>query len=138
MRYVFRLVIIAACLYFLAFAYRIYDRKLYVWLPGYAEDRLHQEIAHAKPVHLFVMFADHFEPGGRLDRMKRWESEYPKLADRHRDRSGRRVQHTWFYPGDSTGFEFRRGRGGVESSPSPAEPLAPGVGGKRDTLEESS
>jgi hypothetical protein len=32
--------------------------------------------------------------------------------------------HTWFYPGDSTGFEFRRGRGGVEFSPSTAEPMA--------------
>lgn len=91
---------VAVCLYFVAFAYRIYERKLYVWLPGYAEDRAHQESAHAKPVHLFVMFADHFEPGTHLDRTKRWETEYPKLADRHRDSSGRKVQHSWFYPGE--------------------------------------
>ncbi len=100
MRYVFRAVVIAICFYFFAFAYRIYDRKLYVWLPGYAENRMHQEVAQTKPVHLFVMFADHFEPGARLDRMQRWEADYPKLAGRHRDSSGRKVQHTWFYPGE--------------------------------------
>jgi len=100
MRYLFRVLVIAVCLYSLAFTYRIYQRKLYVWLPGYAEDRMHQEAPRTKPVHLFVMFADHFEPGTRLDRTKRWETEYPQLAHRHRDSSGRRVQHSWFYPGE--------------------------------------
>ena len=32
--------------------------------------------------------------------MDRWVSEYPKIADRHRDSAGRPWQHTWFYPGE--------------------------------------
>jgi hypothetical protein len=53
-----------------------------------------------KPIHLLLMFADHFEPGERFDRMQRWETEYPKMAARHRDSVGRRPQHSWFYPGE--------------------------------------
>jgi hypothetical protein len=100
MRIVFRSAIIVLALYSIATAYRCYERKLYVWLPGYGQNRSAHETARTKPVHLFFMYADHFEPGNRADRMRRWELEYPKLAERHRDSAGRKVQHTWFYPGE--------------------------------------
>jgi hypothetical protein len=96
----FRLTIVALVLYSLAFAYRCYERKLYIWLPGYVASRAHPAEYETKPIHLFVMFADHFEPGERFDRMQRWETEYPKMAERHRDSRGRRPQHSWFYPGE--------------------------------------
>jgi hypothetical protein len=100
MRYALRALLIAIVVYCLAFAYRIHDRKLYTWLPGYVQNRSTNETARTKPVHLFFMYADHFEPGYRLDRMRRWELEYPKLAARHHDSTGRKVQHSWFYPGE--------------------------------------
>jgi hypothetical protein len=52
------------------------------------------------PIHLFFLYADHFEPGEDYHYLQRWMDEYPKLADRHRDAGGRRVQHTWFYPAE--------------------------------------
>ncbi len=100
MRALFRFTIFALVLYSLAFAYRCYDRQLYIWLPGYVQSRIQASDNGTKPVHLFVMFADHFEPGERFDRMQRWESEYPKLAAKHRDSSGRKPRHSWFYPGE--------------------------------------
>ena len=100
MRLVLRGAAALAVLYTLAFAYRCYDRQLFIWLPGYAENRLRPIESGSKPIHLFVMFADHFEPGERYDRMQRWETEYPKLAARHRDTRGRKPRHSWFYPGE--------------------------------------
>jgi len=100
MKVVLRVVTAIAILYALAFAYRCYDRQLYIWLPGYVANRTQPSRNETKPIHLFVMFADHFEPGERYDRMQRWETEYPKLAAGHRDASGRKPQHTWFYPGE--------------------------------------
>jgi hypothetical protein len=100
MRNARRVLLVAIAFYCLAFAHRIYNRKLYIWLPAYVQNRSTSETARTKPVHLFFMYADHFEPGNRLDRMRRWELEYPGLAARHRDSSGRIVQHTWFYPGE--------------------------------------
>jgi len=59
------------------------------------------------PVHLFFLFADHFEPqhGGvspaqEAARLQRWAESYPQFAARHRDAEGRPPQHTWFYPYD--------------------------------------
>ena len=100
MKLVLRLAAVVATLYALAFAYRCYDRQLYIWLPGYVENRIRPAENGTKPIHLFLMFADHFEPGERFDRMQRWETEYPKLAAKHRDSAGRKPQHTWFYPGE--------------------------------------
>jgi hypothetical protein len=100
MRLLPRAVGVVAALYLLALAYRCYDRQLYIWLPGYFADRSHQASSETKPIHLFVMFADHFEPGERSDRMLRWETEYPVLAARHKDSVGRKPQHSFFYPGE--------------------------------------
>jgi hypothetical protein len=83
-----------------ALGYRILSRKYYVWLPGYLHWMLHQEAAAAGPVHIFFMYADHFEPGENFGLVERWEKEYPVLALRHRDADGRPVQHTWFYPAE--------------------------------------
>ena len=75
-------------------------RKYYVWLPGYAHWLTHQEKAKTEPVHIFFLYADHFEPGQRFDLLERWLKEYPRMADRHHDSTGRRLQHTWFYPAE--------------------------------------
>lgn len=95
-----RLVLVSAALYFLAWGYRIYSRKYYVWLPGYWSWVRQSEPHGSGPVHLFFIYADHFEPGEAYHYVRRWADEYPKLADRHRDADGRIVQHTWFYPSE--------------------------------------
>lgn len=95
-----RLILVSAALYLLAWGYRIYSRKYYVWLPGYWTWVRQAQPHVAGPVHLFFIYADHFEPGEAYHYVQRWATEYPRLADRHRDADGRIVQHTWFYPSE--------------------------------------
>jgi len=96
-----RLMVVCALLYLAAWGWRVYSRKYYVWLPGYwtwtwqAEDP-----PRAGPVQLFFVYVDHFEPGANYHYVERWLTEYPELAERHRDAGGRPVQHTWFYPAE--------------------------------------
>ena len=100
MRLVRRILALGLVLYLGAWAYRIVTRKYYVWLPGYVSWLVHQERPVGTPVHVFFFFVDHFEPGENAGMMERWVNEYPKIAARHRDSSGRPWQHTWFYPGE--------------------------------------
>jgi hypothetical protein len=99
-RFFGRLVFIGLILYLAAWAYRIYLRKYYVWLPGYWSWTRESEAPATGPVHLFFIYVDHFEPGPTYHFVQRWLDEYPKLAERHRDADGRPVQHTWFYPAE--------------------------------------
>ena len=68
---------------------RIYTRKYYVWLPGYASWLWSSERPAAAPIHIFFVFVDHFEPGENYGLSERWLNEYPKVAQRHRDADGR-------------------------------------------------
>ena len=94
-----RLALVGLLLYLGAWGYRIYLRKYIYWLPAYLVWALTPSET-ARPVHLFFLYADHFEPGERFDFMQRWLDEYPALARRHRDADGRMPQHTWFYPAE--------------------------------------
>ena len=99
MRLLTRATAAALLLFVAALVYRIVSRQYYIWLPGYARWASHQEQS-AGPVHLFFLYTDHFEPGDHFEFVQRWLDEYPPLANRHRDSSGRPVQHTWFYPAE--------------------------------------
>jgi hypothetical protein len=99
-RFIRRFLLLCLVLYAAAWAYRIVTRKYYIWLPGYVSWLLHPEKANGAKVHIFFLVVDHFEPGQDAAMMDRWGSEYPKIADRHRDSGGRPWQHTWFYPGE--------------------------------------
>jgi hypothetical protein len=70
-------------------------------------------MAASGPVHLIVSLADHFEPSinptdgqkhvartEQLRRLEFWTREYPKVVDRLRDREGRPLVHTYFYPAE--------------------------------------
>uniref|UniRef100_Q02BK8 Polysaccharide deacetylase n=1 Tax=Solibacter usitatus (strain Ellin6076) TaxID=234267 RepID=Q02BK8_SOLUE len=100
MRTIKRLVLLGLVLYLGLWAYRIASRKYYVWLPGYLRWSTTKEEAASGPIHLFFFFADHFEPGDNYHYMERWLKEYPALASRHQDSTGRPPQHTWFYPAE--------------------------------------
>lgn len=95
-----RLLLLLLVLYLGGSAYRICVRRYHIWLPDYVRWSLQREAQPMRPVHVFFLVADHFEPATRQDFLARWEREYPRLADRHRDSNGRAAQHTWFYPGE--------------------------------------
>jgi hypothetical protein len=99
-RLVRRLLLVGLLVYIAAWGYRIVSRKYYDWLPGYFSWVTTPAEPSRAPVHVFFLYTDHFEPGDRFALMQRWLDEYPKLAARHRDSSGRPVQHTWFYPAE--------------------------------------
>jgi hypothetical protein len=95
-------------LYMLATAARVYLRNYYIFLPDYARSAFRPVPATTGPTHVFFLFADHFEPlfsQSSVERTQEWAARYRAMAARHRDSSGRPVQHTWFYPGDQ--FEPR-------------------------------
>jgi hypothetical protein len=98
------MVALIVILFVAALSYRIVSRKYYVWLPGYISWMTRAEkpwfAKNAGPVHIFFLYADHFEPGDNFALVERWEKEYPVLAQRHRDADGRPVQHSWFYPAE--------------------------------------
>jgi len=63
--------------------------------------------AQAKPVHLLLCIADHYEPqfgkpGAEraAARVQSWVQNYPRLFDRFRDCDGRPPRHTFFFPID--------------------------------------
>lgn len=57
------------------------------------------------PTHVMFCMVDHFEPGAggvprdiQMQRMRDLMTQYPRLADRHRDADGVRPARTWFFP----------------------------------------
>ena len=82
------------------------SRGVRLWAPDLARDALRRERPDpSRALHLYVCFADHFEPRWRkatLDqerhRVGRWVDEYPRLAKRHCDTFGRAPVRTLFFP----------------------------------------
>jgi len=86
-------------LYVSGTAARVYVRKYYLFLPHYLLSA--GTLPHRSgTTHIFFLFTDHFEPAADPARVTRWADGYRALADRHHDSSGRRPQHTFFYPGE--------------------------------------
>lgn len=79
-------------------------KSAWTWLPGYCAARLRQR--SAGPIRrIWVVFADHFEPGWRqadertaLERVRRWTERWPAIAARHADSAGHPPCYTFFYP----------------------------------------
>lgn len=66
-----------------------------------------------RPLHVFIAVCDHFEPEwgrpGRataLERVRRWQTEYPRLFSEFRDNRGQVPQHTFFFPQDEYRPEY--------------------------------
>lgn len=83
------------------------QRNVQIWLLGYLQHR--RRVRRLPRVdgtrHVMFCFVDHYEPlaGGADEarataRVARWAHDYPELARRHRDSTGRPPQHTFFYP----------------------------------------
>jgi hypothetical protein len=91
---------VAVLFYAGATAARVVARKYYVFLPGYVRWSASSTPATDGPTHLLVLFADHFEPNRQLATAEYWMQRYAPMAMRHRDATGRVIQHTWFYPAE--------------------------------------
>jgi hypothetical protein len=101
--------------------YKIDNINAFIWLPDYVfnSPALDDEENITDIIFLVV---DHWEPGGNIDIVNTWMQQYRKLADRHIDSDGIKLQHTWYYPLDQfRGFEVdslvqlcREGYGDVE------------------------
>lgn len=114
----------------ITFALLVRSRNMHYWLPAYVLDFPRRHRARRVPLrHVYVCFADHYEPYGGTDdaeraraRVREWISRYPVVASGHRDSDGRPPQHTFFYPAEEYDPELldeiaalcRRGFGDVE------------------------
>lgn len=87
------------------FLFVLKSRNMQIWFFAYLKQQLTSKKNLAKTKHIYVCLADHYEP--YLDnvdqtkahaRVRRWVAEYPKIALKHTDSSGRHPQHSYFYP----------------------------------------
>jgi len=104
------------------------QKNIDIWIGSYARQALRKKPAPAI-TDAYFCFVDHFEPyGGQATketahrRTKNWCTQYPLMAEKHRDSAGRHPQHTYFYPEEEYDPEVldwlsalcRRGFGDVE------------------------
>lgn len=94
---------------------RLRSKNLHTWMGGYTKSLLRRlrDPAVGGLRHLLFCFCDHYEPlwGNAseqegLNRVQRWEVEYPPMARAYRDADGRRPQHSFFFPGEQVTSEF--------------------------------
>lgn len=77
-------------------------KALDLWLPAYLRRRRRPTTDGITDVMLAV--CDHFEPlhaadkATALERIRRWQREFPPLTENFRDADGIRPRHTFFYP----------------------------------------
>jgi hypothetical protein len=121
-RGVLLLAAVGGLLYVSATAARIVSRKQYVFIADYLRWTLTPAPETRGPVHVLLLFADHFEPSRQLTTTRDWLERYESVVARHRDAYGRPPQHTWFYPAEqyepailsALGTAVRSGFGEVE------------------------
>ncbi len=82
--------------------YKAFDQ----WLPSYLFRR-HPRVGSGGTTDIMLAVCDHFEPGTRgaeqavaLERMQRWNTEFPKLIEPFRDADNVRPRHTFFFPSE--------------------------------------
>lgn len=75
------------------------------WLPYYFQRELSFLIKRPKVKHLLFCICDHFEPYWHnasekqaRQRLDRWITEYPKIAETHKDAEGEILKYSFFYP----------------------------------------
>ena len=94
------ILLVSVVAYVAAFSYRINARKYDLFFADYVRWALTPAPASPRPIHLFFVFVDHFEPDYDAARVEAWSRRYRQLAARHHDSDGRPPQHTFFYPGE--------------------------------------
>ena len=101
--------------------YKVYKSHYNIWLVDYmfhSSARTESEGV----TDIIFFWTDHWEPGGSMEIVNTWMTGYRKLADKHIDFDGKKLQHTWYYPLEQfRGYEVdsivqlcREGYGDVE------------------------
>ncbi|MBK6695350.1 MAG: hypothetical protein IPG50_24530 [Myxococcales bacterium] len=84
-------------------------KEAHLWVHGWLEHRARLAFERKPRGERHVLFAlcDHYEPlHGGVDsergraRVARWRNDYPKMASRFRDATGRPPRHSYFFPGE--------------------------------------
>ena len=101
-------VIIISVFFIVVFVYITVHKKLHLWIFSYCKQRFLSAVTYKKKLserHIIICICDHFDFGskgayvpGEEDIIKRWEIEFPKLSEKHRDSNGIKLKHTWFFP----------------------------------------
>ncbi|MFH1898231.1 MAG: hypothetical protein ABH886_08360 [Candidatus Desantisbacteria bacterium] len=100
--------ILTICLMMSIWIHKLIEKGIHVWGKEYVKFEISKRFLRQRPkppIHLMVMFTDHYEPQWRTTRIEierqrvdDWVERYPVLASRHQDSDGRYPQHTWFFP----------------------------------------
>jgi len=77
--------------------FKLYKGNVFIWLPDYITNSPSFEKSSELTDIIFVV-VDHWEPGKSEEIVNQWMSGYRKLADKHIDSDGKKLQHTWYYP----------------------------------------
>ena len=80
--------------------YKLNKMNAFIWLPDYITNSPKFEEQDGITDIIFVVI-DHWEPGGYEEPLYTWTENYRKLADKHIDSDGIKLQHTWYYPIDN-------------------------------------
>jgi len=75
-------------------------KKMNVWLPSYLKGLIKPAQENREPIDIMLLFVDHFELNGHVDRLHAWNIDYPKIASKHRDADGQHPKHSFFYAMD--------------------------------------
>jgi hypothetical protein len=89
-----------AVVYTALMTYRIFNRRYDLFFADYVRWTFTPAAAVKGPKDIFLFVADHWEPDYDVGLARRWTERYAAMAARHRDATGRKPQHTWFYPGE--------------------------------------
>ena len=87
---------------------KLEEKQLHRWLTPWAADRLSTRARHRDAItDVLFCVCDHHEPlwgnepiARGVERVRRWRTSYPTLAEGLEDAGGRGPRHTFFYPGD--------------------------------------
>jgi hypothetical protein len=107
---------VAMCL-LIAFARQKY---LHIWIVQFIKQLLCRIMIRSRmpkgTIHVIFCLVDHFEPVSsgstreqQRERMRQWMENFPVLGSKHKDSTGRSIQHTWFYPGEAYDAEYLDG-----------------------------
>lgn len=98
-RYVFVLLLVLGLAGSTWVTYRLYQQNVFIWLGDYLFNSPSFE-ERDEMVDIIFVIVDHWEPGGHMDVVNDWMAGWQRLADKHVDDDGVKLQHTWYYPLD--------------------------------------
>jgi hypothetical protein len=77
--------------------YKSYQGHDFIWLGDYLwnSPSFH---ANGKTVDIIFVVVDHWEPGGIMMPLQVWMRDYRRMAEKHVDADGFKLQRSWYYP----------------------------------------